>query len=387
MNLVAVDNVTMADVQELLQQRADPCISIYAPMQQAGKETRQNSIRIKNLLRQAEEQLTQHGLEPDTIADLLEPIRREIEDAAFLQQQNEGLAIFRSADFFAFYRVPLDFDESVLVNQRFHLKPLLPMFTSNGRFYLLALSQNNLRLFCGSRSSLTELALPEDTPTSIEAVLQYDDPEKTLQYHTGSGTATAAPMYHGQADADDRVNLLRYFLEVDRGVTQVLHGETAPLVLAGVDYLLPLYHDRNNYPNLLETAVTGNPDTLRPDELQPQAWQIISDYFESKRRQALERYANGQGGDLVSDDLHSIVPAAHYGRIDTLFLTSNAEQWGQFNPDDSSVTTHETAQPGDTDLLDDAVAHTLLNSGTVYDVEADAMPGNSPVAAIFRYPA
>jgi hypothetical protein len=387
MNLVAVDNVTMNDVQALLEHRAEPCISLYAPMQRAGKETRQNSIRIKNLLRRTTEQLAEQGLTEDAIAGLLEPIHNDIADAPFLQQQNEGLAIFRSADFFAFYRVPLDFDEAVIINHRFHIKPLLPMFTSNGRFYVLALSQNNLRLFCGSRSSLVELALPADMPTSMEAVTQYDDPEKSLQYHTGEGTSLAAPVYHGQADADNRVNLLRYFLEVDRGITQVLHGESAPLVLAGVDYLLPLYHDRNNYPNLLETGVTGNPETLRPDELQPQAWQIVSDYFENARQAALERYGNGLSSDLVSDDLRAIVPAAHYGRVDTLFVADRAEQWGQFNPADGSVTLHETAQPGDTDLLDAAVAQTLLNSGTVYELASADMPNHSLIAAIFRYPA
>lgn len=387
MNLVAVDSVTMSDMQALLEHRAEPCISIYAPMQRAGKETRQNSIRIKNLLSQAEEQLATQGFDENAIENLLEPIRRDIEDAPFLQQQNEGLAIFRSADFFVFYRVPLDFDETVIVNQRFHIKPLLPMFTSNGRFYLLALSQNDLRLFCGSRSSLVELDLPEDMPTSMEEVTQHDDPEKSLQYHTGEGTSTAAPVYHGQADADNRVNLLRYFLEVDRGITQILHGQSAPMVLAGVDYLLPLYHDRNNYPNLLAEGVTGNPETLRPDELQPRAWEVVSDYFEHDREEALERYGNGLGNNLASDDLPAIVAAAYYGRVDTLFVAAGAEQWGHFEPADSSVTLHETAQPGDTDLLDAAVAQTLLNSGTIYDLAPEDMPGNSMIAAIFRYPA
>jgi hypothetical protein len=37
------------------------------------------------------------------------------------------------------------------------------------------------------------------------------------------------------------------------------------------------------------------------------------------------------------------------------------------------------------DLLDSAVAQTLLNGGTVYRVPAEGMPFELPVAAILRY--
>ena len=37
------------------------------------------------------------------------------------------------------------------------------------------------------------------------------------------------------------------------------------------------------------------------------------------------------------------------------------------------------------DLLNIAAIQTFLNSGTVYAVEPDAVPGQGPVAAVFRY--
>lgn len=38
-----------------------------------------------------------------------------------------------------------------------------------------------------------------------------------------------------------------------------------PLVLAGVEYLLPIYRRANTYPYLLDGGVTGNPEGRRPD--------------------------------------------------------------------------------------------------------------------------
>jgi hypothetical protein len=41
--------------------------------------------------------------------------------------------------------------------------------------------------------------------------------------------------------------------------------------------------------------------------------------------------------------------------------------------------------PGAIDLLDFAAAQTLLNSGTVYALQAEEMPSDSTIAALFRY--
>jgi hypothetical protein len=44
-------------------------------------------------------------------------------------------------------------------SDRFHLKPLLPLLTGDGRFYILALSQNQVRLLQGTRYSVRGLYL------------------------------------------------------------------------------------------------------------------------------------------------------------------------------------------------------------------------------------
>ena len=49
---------------------------------------------------------------------------------------------------------------------RFHLKPLLPLLTGDGRFYVLAVSQNAVRLLQGTRHSIHEIR-PELMPKSF----------------------------------------------------------------------------------------------------------------------------------------------------------------------------------------------------------------------------
>jgi hypothetical protein len=383
-----MDILTRNDVRTLLEEHTGPCVSIYLPMERAGKETRQNAIRFKNALSAAEERLAEYGLQEGAIEEMLKPLVNRFADNAFWQEQSDGLAIFCAPDMVQAYRLPLDFEELVLVSERFHLKPVLQLFTGNGAFYVLALSQNDVRLLRGTRYLIDEVPLPEDMPTSREEALAQDDEERQLQFRTNTprnrGDAQA-PVFHGHADADERVNLLRYFLEIDRGVQEVLKDAQAPLVLFGVDYLLPLYRERNNYPHLVEEGVTGNPDTLRPEEIHAAAWEVVQPVLERGVAADAEQYRELQSVERATGDLHMALPAAAYGRVESLFVPVGVRQWGQFDLTNSTVEPHDEPQRGDEDLLDLAAAHTLINSGRVHVVPPEEIPGSGLLAAVLRY--
>jgi hypothetical protein len=58
---------------------------------------------------------------------------------------------------------------------------------------------------------------------------------------------------------------------------------------------------------------------------------------------------------------------------------------GTFDAQNNQLSLHSEPQPGDEDLLDAAAIQTLLNSGTVYAIDAEQIPDKAPVAAIFCY--
>ncbi|MGH9362377.1 MAG: hypothetical protein ACRD2T_10715, partial [Thermoanaerobaculia bacterium] len=186
------------EVRGLLEPRPGPCLSIFLPTVRAGAETLQNPIRWKNLVRAAEEGLAERGLRKLEIEELLAPLRALHEDADFWQHQNAGLAVFRAPDFLRAYRLPLPFAELAAVEERFHLKPLFPLFDGDGRFYVLALAMHDVRLFEGSRWSVQEVDLP-GVPRSIEAAVGEEVGQKPLQFAM-SGPATrvrhGAPSFH-----------------------------------------------------------------------------------------------------------------------------------------------------------------------------------------------
>jgi len=332
------------------------------------------------------------GVRTPEARELLEPAETLLHDGLFWQHQSDGLALFVSPEMFHHYRLPFDFEELVVVADRFHIKPLLPLLSGDGRFYVLALSQNEVRLLQGTRYSVSEVGL-EDVPESLAEALRWDDPEKRLQWHTQTGARTdgkRAAIFHGHgvASADDPKDyILRYFHQVDEGLGDLLGGEEAPLVLAGVDYLLPIYKEANSYPHLVDEGIEGNPEEMSVEELHEHAWAIVHPLFLSAQQEAAARYRQlaGAGSEQASSDLKEVVPAAYHGRVDTLFVAVGLQQWGAFDPDTNTVYLHEKAGPEGEDLLDLAAVHTLLNRGTVYAIEPEKVPDEAPLAAALRY--
>jgi hypothetical protein len=264
---------------------------------------------------------------------------------------------------------------------------------TEGKFYILAISLNGIRLFLATRDTIHEIELT-GIRTSMEEALWMDEPEKHLDLHitgssTGRGRAGSRPaIFHGQGiGEDDKTNILRFFRYFDQELNPVLADKTILMVPAGVDYLLPLYREANTYNNLLEEELTGAPEKLPPKELHKRAWQIIEPILRERQQQAIQQFEelNGQQSDLAATDLNTVVKAARFGQVGTLFVALGIQKWGRYDPENNKV----LQEPGPTleneDLLDFAAIHTILNSGQVYAVQPDELPGNGELAAILRY--
>lgn len=383
-----MDTLRREELESLMEAEGGHRVSIFLPTHRAGAEIQQDPIRLKNLVSEAREKLAERGLRAAEVDAILAPADELLENETFWRFGSDGLVLFLSEDEHYSYRLPLDFEELVVVADRYHVKPLLPLLTGDGTFYVLALSQNEVRLLRGSRQSVGEVEL-SDVPKSLAEALRFDDPEKQLQFHTGArggGGGGRAAVFHGHgANEDDKNDILRYFQQVDRGMAEILRGETSPLVLAGVEYLHPIYHEANSYNDLLDRGIKGNPEDLNAEDLHARAWEIVAPIFEGKRREAEERYAELAGTGQTASDLREVVPAASFGRVDTLFVARGRQHWGSFDPETGETTPHDDPEAGDSDLLDLAAVQTLLNGGTVYVVEPEEVPEGSEAAALLRY--
>lgn len=364
------------------------CVSLFMPTHRAGRDVEQDPIRFKNLIREAEESLTAKGLRASEVLELLKGPRGLLQDRPFWQRQSDGLAVFFSAEAFHFFRLPMVFNELVVVSHRFHVKPLLPILTSDGTFYILALSQNQLRLLEGTRHSVDESNL-ENVPQNLADALPPDAfPEKEVQFHTGasSGSGNRLAIFHGHDISNDIKNrIMQWFRMIDKQLRGFLSDGKSPLVLAGVDTLFPLYKEINTYPHLMDEGIPGNPEGMTPEDLQQKAWAIVEPVFKAERNAQYARFRQLAGTGQTTTDVTEAVLAAFHGRIDVLFVALGVHVWGGFTSETDKVYVHDSLEPGDEDLLDLTAIQTLIKGGTVYVVSPEEVPDQAALAASLRY--
>src|SRR5205823_6656173 len=153
----------------------------------------------KNLYRSAERQLIELGMDAEEAMDLLVPVQELLEHRTFWQNAGEGLAVFRSPDLFRVYRVGLPLTNLSLVNDQFQTQPLLPLLNGNGRFYVLTLSQDDIRLMRGNREQLVQVPL-EGVPRNMAEALN-EEPERHA-FNRGASFG-AGQQFHGHSQAPE----------------------------------------------------------------------------------------------------------------------------------------------------------------------------------------
>jgi len=354
-------------LDDLLGVTLRPAVSLLMPARPAGADFREDPIRLKNMVREAADQLELRGLMADDAARLLAPAMELVEDRGFWRQPERGLAIYAASNFFRCHGVARPLRELVTVADRFHVIQLLPALELERPFYVLALSQKNVRLVEATRASARDVKLG-DLPRNPSAALLYDTPEP-----------------QPSTVLDRKEEILQFFHVVDRGLRPFLTDRAAPLVLAAVDYLAPLYRETNTHPRLLSETIAGNPDGLSPRALGARGWEIVRPHFETAGTTAVERLRELLGLGRASVDLVTVLRAACEGRVSELLVADGRERWGAFEPDSGAVTLRDRPGPTGEDLLNLAAVLALEHRGAVHVVDRGRIPGDAELAAIFRY--
>ncbi|MFN0089353.1 MAG: hypothetical protein ACKVWR_03645 [Acidimicrobiales bacterium] len=371
------------DLDELVEVARSTCVSLYLPTHRSGVETAQDPVRLRNLLASARRELAALDLNADQIEDLLRPAGELLAGRDWWQHQSDGLAMFCAPGFFRVFRLPISVAVLAVVATRFHVRPLLPLVASDGRFWLLALSQNSVRLFSGTELTISELDTA-DTPTSMAEALAHEDPEKERQIRSTGPNGLGQSYGHAGGGEDDKAAIERYFRAVDRGLAGLALDPSVPLVIAGVSYYGPIFRAVSVHPDILDDVVAGSPDDLSAVELHELAWAAVRAHLEARRRRWQDRYGQARADGRSAEGLLQVATAANEGRVELLILPSDGSRWASTDLAGDAIE-HDQREPGDVDLLDVVAQQVLRTGGEIVVMKPDELPEDAIPAAILRY--
>lgn len=366
-----------------------PCVSIYIPTHRAN-QMEKDRITFKNALADVKRNLQMDKVIPGEAMSeraaegFLTKAYDLLDNQEFWQNQSDGLAVFISKEHFEYFTVPVDFNHLTYVKTHFYLRPMMPLLNGEDRFFILALSQGEIRFFEGHAHHIYPVKIKDLVPANFAEAMAAEDPDKTLQMHGGKDG-----IHHGHGLHKDQKNwqLEEYCRQVDKGLMEMLHDENAPLIIAAVDELIPIYTDVSTYSNVVDFHISGNPENESPSMLHEKAWAKMKNYFTQNREERKEEFLAAMQDDKASFAVTEVIPRAINGRVEKLYLDKNAPVlWGMFDKSKNKIEIHEEQQPYSVCLYDLAARKTFEQGGEVVHIDRMESPQfTAETSAIFRY--
>jgi hypothetical protein len=381
-------SLTIESLAELTSAHQAPCLSLYQPTHRHRLENQQDRIRFRNLVKELETSLRQKYPAVETRI-LLEPFEALAQDQAIWNHTQDGLAVLGGPGLFRLFRLQRPVAELAVVADSFHTKPLLRFLQSVDRYQVLGLGLHKIRLFEGNRDALDEIDPAPDVPRTITEALgtELTEPHQTVASYGGVG-GESNPMHHshgGKKDEED-IDAERFFRAIDRAVLEH-HSRPSglPLILAALSEHHHLFHRVSHNPFLMSEGLTINPDTMSTDELREHAWQVVEPHYHKQLVALADEFAAAKSKGLGSDDLAEVTQAVAAGRVATLLIESDRQIPGRLDGATGRFEIADLSHPHVDDLLDDLGELVGKMGGRVMVFPAEQMPGQTGLAAIYRY--
>lgn len=356
--ILHTDIPTRADIERLLTATDGPCVSIYLPTHRITAETDRDRLLLRDLVKQAVEQLQEAGTPRKEIEAIEAPLVHLAEDEDdFWVDQAQSLAVFASPNRLETRRLPNHLTEQVEVSDRFHIKPLLRAVTFPNAAWVLVVTQGSARLF--------ELG-PEGAarPVRVEGL-----PRDARQVSDAK---------------DQRVRELAYARRVDGAIRPILTGSSLPLVLMAAQPLASIYASVNSYPHLHEGHVHANLDEVTEVELSEAVRPILDELYAAQMAELTDTFNERVGTGRAATDLTDLARLATLGAIETLIVDIDVTVSG-FVDDAGVVTFSDTDDAANYGVVDEITRRVLLSGGHVLAVRAAEVPGGGAAAALLRY--
>jgi len=327
-----MDTLTRDDLQALIEPRGGRCVSLYMPTFRKGTEQQQNVVRLNNLLRDAQRQLLAARVGPAEADTLLAPARRLATDEEFWRHPSDG------GGGLCGYGLPSALPAAHPVRGNGRCRAPLrgeapPAVGRRDGALLRAGARHGARpLFHGTAFGIHEVHV-EGMPASLAEALNEEITGGTeIQSRGGAprqrGEQGTAFYGHGSERTMRKDKLLRFFRIVDRCVHPLLRDQSAPLVLAGVAYLQPIYREANTCPHLAGRWGGRHPRRAgRRGAARPRVGHCGAPLPQAAERSAGPVQAVRAHGHASSSP-QEVAQAARQGRVETLFVAIEGQAMG-----------------------------------------------------------
>lgn len=363
--------LTYQDIVELAGERSEASVSIILRTTPFAAERERIELEYKDALRQAEHQLEAAGVDVRHRRAVRAALD-SVTDDEFWMNLSESLVLFANPDGAREFRVKNHLVNRTSVGDRFDVGPLLRSVAFSHAGYVVAVSEGG--------AVLAELS-PDEGVQEVPLDLP-DDLHTVLEYTSGNGQKDRP---RAQGSTGEKIELRKYCRIIQDAVIAAIGDHTEPLIVAAPAELQPSYREANTYTNLLTEGIEENPAALSLADLETKGRAVLDDHYADILRAWREDFGTKSNHARASSDLATVARAATEGAVEGLLFDLDDAQEGAID-DSGALSLAKNPSATTNSVVDEIALRVLRSGGTVWAVRRPDLPGDSPVAAILRYP-
>ena len=405
-------SVSLDSIRHLLEPHPAPCLSLFQPTHRNVPDNRVDLPTYRHLV-DALGRAVSLTHRPSEVEKLLAPFRMLAGNVRFWEHTWEGLAVLASAGHAEVLRLPVSVKPLAMVAARFHTMPLLRIAASTERCHVLFLTSRAARV---ELATITDAAVHLD-PVPIEEIpstgatrgritradvvdAEVVEPHRVQRGMGPSGLGQGSVVHGGAGSKQDDIDAdTEIFL---RHVDAVVHDRVSgpsglPLVLVALPRLQGTFRGISRNPLLLTDGVAKDPHLMDAEDIGRLLLPIGAAGRAARINRDLGRFARARDAHGGSADLSDIARAAAAGNVATLLIERDRFEAGWIDRSTGAVCCNGEAPPEASipavdravrteDIFGSIAEMVVAQDGGLVTLERNAMPTESGVAAIYRWP-
>ncbi|GAB2633182.1 hypothetical protein ABI214_15160 [Prescottella soli] len=361
-----------AEIRRLAGVEGPTCISIYTPTEDDIQDPGKSRLEFTNQVKSAVEQVD----DPKERAAFEQAFEDLINDEAFWRYQARSLVVLATPDRLRRYRLPNRLGSTVIVGDRFYIKPLLRTVTFPQTAYVLALAEGSVRMI---------EVTADQPPTKIDVP---GLPSDAASYAGVSSLGRTPPgRVHGRVQGDEgrKLRVHEYVRAIDHALRSVLTGRDIPLILAAAEPTASQYRAVNNYHKLLDEGIPGNPEEMTDGQIAETCRKVLDSYYAQQLAETRKQFDELRSKGRAQVEISDVARSATFGRIETLMVDIEGVVPGTIDPDSGTVTLAELDGNHSYGVVDEIARRALLTGAKVLALRSGDVPDEVPAAAILRF--
>ncbi len=286
----------------------------------------------------------------------LSPVKALGLESETLKQIKGNIAIFRKDNFFRYMSLPIEVEETCVVANTFHIKPMIKWAQQDQDFLIVGLSFDGAILYKGNQSEFKKI----DT----EVYPEYLRNQKYL-------LQKAVPLH--------TMEWLSW------RVSELVKGNKTTVFVAGNKDYVSAFIKNFKSDKLYPETIAPHFSIENIYEICQNVRALLRMDSRTKFIEALKEFEIAQSTNTAKTNIYQIAKAAIKGNVKKLVIAEDLNVFGRLDPSTGGVSIHPIDMDHEDDcLLDDLAQTVLLGGGEVIVAKRCEIPKGRPIVAVLN---